>query len=274
MTKTSILLALALFVPACTATDPTSDTPEADLGQVSAELGTPADLSVELVAPTTGVGGARGVFRLVVRNQGGTAAAASKVLITMPSPMSFYSSSPWYCNYGPTLGTIACDFGTMQPNTAVGTNITVALPVTSTTTITGVASTTSAESDTNNNTATATAVLAPPPAPVAVTIAAPRTVTTRACAGTVPSFAGCTPGSFINNTWTFLADGSLLRNNVRLGVWIQPNGPSSLRMEFRNGQGQVMGHYDATGVSATCFEGFTYAGAQSTNASGAIQVCM
>lgn len=249
---------------------------EGDLGRTSAALGTPADLAISLTAPSSGVGGARGAFRLVVRNVGGSPATASKVLLTMPAPMSFYSASPWFCNYGPTIGTIACDFGTLQPNTSITTNLTVALPITPSTTLSGAATTTAVEASTSNNTATVTAALAPPPAPVAIPIAlaAPRNVRSTACSGVIPSFAGCTPGSFIVNNWVFLPSGSFTRNNVRMGVWSQPNGPESLRMEFQNAQGTVMGHYDATGASASCFEGFSFAGAQSTSYSGAIQICL
>ncbi len=240
-------------------------------GELVEELVNGPDLTVTLAGPTGAVGGNLADLQLTLRNIGNASAVAGKVTIALPPTASFYSSP--LCTWGSTIGTVSCSFGTVTAGTARSTSVRIAMPVAPTATFLATASTTTAEQSTQNNTAQAVVSLAPPPPPVPVAIAAPQNIRTRACNGTVPSFAGCTPGSYVIGNWTLDLGGGIRYSGTPMnGVWSQPSGGSSLEMLFYNGNGALIIRWVASGVSATCFNGLMYQGTNTTPY-GALEVC-
>lgn len=265
MVKYVSSLAFVMLVGCVAAEDPDTES------ELASELANGPDLTVTLAGPTGAVGGALADVQVTLRNVGNASAAAGKVTIALPPTASFYSSS--FCTWGSTIGTVSCSFGTVAANSARTASVRIAMPVASSATFLATASTTTQEQSTQNNTGQVVVSLAPPPPPVPVTLAPPQNIRTRACNGTVPSFAGCTPGSYVIGNWTLDLGGGIRYSGTPMnGVWSQPSGPSSLQMLFYNGSGALIIRWEASGVSGTCFNGLMYQGA-STTPYGALEVC-
>ena len=95
-----------------------------------------------------------------------------------------------------------------------------------------------------------------PPAAVPLTLNLPQTIDVKACFG-VASFAQCVPAAIVEEVLVLNADYTISTGYPDYtGVWSQPNGPTSLRLEFfEQPSGNTTIVYEGVGVSSSCAEG-------------------
>jgi hypothetical protein len=211
-----------------------------------------ADLRVSLSGPASVLASSTNDYQLLLRNTGQKVANSSQVMVTLPAGASLGAPTTGCTANG---SSVLCTYGNLAAGGSVTRTLSLVSPaVAGTVQISAQASTTSQELYLSNNSATLTVGVNP--LPVAIPLSPPQAMNVKACFG-VSFYAQCVPEALVEEDILLNADNSITVGSPDYtGIWSQPNGPTSLRLQFfqQPGGNQTI-QYDGTGVSATCFEG-------------------
>jgi uncharacterized repeat protein (TIGR01451 family) len=239
-----------------------------------------ADLAIAVAGPGSAVGGGTASFTATVSNAG--ALPGNNVTISLTLPHGVWPTSYAGCQvvFGPQR--VRCSVGTLAPGASVTRTITYGVPYEMTSmnlTASAAAQAPEPALTNGNNVATiATPVSAPVPVAVSLSIPAPQPMLLMNCfgdPGNYGSYSACHPG-WLQGGFITLLDGGIIDTGDPsvTGTWIQPNGPESIEIEFKDAlTGDVLMTMDGFGVSATCFEGLNWWPGETQNR-GAFQLCI
>lgn len=245
------------------------DVTDPAFGQRRDQLNVRADLVTTLSGPASGAPGSAASYQIVTRNIGGRSAQSTQALFTPPAGASVTSVDTG-CTVLSAPVRVRCSLSTLSAGASKARTIGVQLPSTpGAHTFQATATTSSAEVSTSNNASSHTTTVAAPTYEPVMTL--PQAMYANACYD-VTDYAQCTPASLV---WAdiVLLDGGIVDTLTPdvTGTYSQPNGPSSLSMEFRLSADQSwLSTFTGQAVSESCFRGTIV----SQSAQGAFEACL
>lgn len=224
--------------------------------RASASVVAGVELQLDLLGPGAAPVGAVGSYQLVVSNLGSAAAQNTQVTLQLPAGTAFVSASTGCALLAPQQ--LRCALGALGAQRALPKSFALRHDLAGTASVSGAVTTTTPESSTANNAAAVdTGVGVAPGGPLALLFA--QDMAAVACFGaSLTGFAQCTPSSLVGAPFVLHADQTITTAGPITGVWSQPAGPASLRVEFRNAQGATTMVYDGLATSARCVEGRSF----------------
>jgi hypothetical protein len=235
--------------------DGTSGQAESEgFGTRSDALSVKADLVVSLSGTASAVPGGAGSYAISTGNVGGRNASQTQVVFTPPAGTSITSVDTGCTILNAPLR-VRCSLSTLNAGASRTRNVGVTLPhQTGTVTFGVAASTTSAETSTSNNQASFTTTLAQPVYEPELSL--PQALFAAACYPAT-DFSQCTPWSLVTADIVLLDGGVVDTQTPEVsGTYTQPNGPSSLHMEFRLvSDGSWLSTFTGQAISESCFRG-------------------
>lgn len=232
-------------------------------------LRTRADLVTTLTGPGQGSPGATVRYELGTRNIGSRSAANTQATFTPPTGVVVAAVANG-CTVLSAPSRVQCSLSTLNAGASKTRSIDVVLPVApGPQAFSATATTTTAELSTSNNgSALTTTVAAPVYEP---TLSLPQTLFASACYPAT-SYAECTPAALVHANLALLAGGIVDTFTPEVsGTYTQPNGPSSLAMEFRSSADQSwLSSFTGLAISDTCFQGTIV----TASGPGAFEACL